>query len=809
MGVFMSFRIDDSNPTIIKIHEFNNTDEESRKSKIKQLSKNILLDQDIKEVEHIQSVVSLISSPLDRQAVCHCLAGKIISPQETKYVNRSKLFENEILDLEKEFSHFCKGMGVDEKIEICLMIPKNNRAGLKLAEVPLKWDKIEIVEALTKYPQTPETIELLLKLSGKPPRSLSRSGRVQLIEALAKYPQTPETVELLLKLVGKDASGRDKAKMMEALAIYPQTPEILKLLPRLFIRKSVEEKVEIMKTLYEQNNDDKIPFILKAIYGPGNRRKDFNINEQYGYGNTALITAAINGDKEIVEVLLNRKDLDINIRNNGGKNALMVADAAGHKDILKLFIDCKDHNFNERQEDGNTPFMSAAAAGRIDIIEMFLNRKDHNIIINERDNEGDTALILAVNKRYKDIVEMLIKKNADLNLTNNNGWTALALATLLGYKEIEEILEKALTPTELLRQKQILRILSVAHSAHLKGISQLHTIGENFAPLAVDLEGAHIHYWLKRMGSATQSISNYLPDLLSSIETKELLELLETGMNPSNQIVLENIKKGRPVLLSTGSRDHEVVVLIWGNLFILCNRGDGSRKNIEVFQFDPNALNNEVLNKISQVPYMDINSYKKLFFEELPSTLQFKQDQFEKDLEQVCNLVPQAVGNCSWASPEAAVWAFFVLRELLDEDLGKLGQFKPITEEQTAKFRESEKFYTWLVFNQMYNLERYLGMRQVRSSENPEKVEKSAKGRKVNVIDYPLVSHALKSIEGLIHQHLKEEMVASKVRRDLHSILARSVSMKIEGVDDLMAKHYFDELRKTIHSENVSPPLLF
>lgn len=62
----MSFRIDENNTTIIKIHEFNNIDEESRKSKIKQLSKNILLDQDIKEVEHIQSVVSLISSPADR-----------------------------------------------------------------------------------------------------------------------------------------------------------------------------------------------------------------------------------------------------------------------------------------------------------------------------------------------------------------------------------------------------------------------------------------------------------------------------------------------------------------------------------------------------------------------------------------------------------------------------------------------------------------------------------------------------------------------------------------------------------------------
>lgn len=730
--------------------------------------------------------------------MCHCLAGKIISSQETKYVNRSKLFENEILDLEKEFSHFCKGMGVDEKIEICLMIPKNNRAGLKLAEVPLKGDKIKIVEALTKYPQTPETVELLLKLSGKPP-TRGLSGRALLIEALAKYPQTPET---------------------------------LKLLPRLFIRKSVEDKVELMKTLCEQNNDDKIPFILRAIYGPGDRRnvlninikdlrgntalisaaisgdkeivevlidrKDLKINEQNNGGNTALIEAVIYGRKDIVEMLLNRKDLDINKRNNRGKTAFMLADAMGDKDILKMLIDCKNHNFN-------ADFITAAAAGRIDIIEIFLNRKDHNIIINERDNEGSTALILAVNKRYKDIVEMLIKRNADLNLTNNNGWTALALATLLGYKEIEEILEKALTPTELLRQKQILRILSVAHSAHLKGISQLHTIGENFAPLAVDLEGARIHYWLKRMGSATQAISSYLPDLLSSIETKELLELFESGMNPSNQIVLENIKKGRPVLLSTGFVDHEVVVLIWGNLFILCNRGGASRKNIEVFQFDPTALNDAVLNKISQVHKMDIKSYKKLFFEELPSTLQFKQDQFEKDLEQVCNLVPQAVGNCTWASPEGAVWAFFVLRELKDEDSGKLGQFKPITEEQTPKFRESEKFYTWLVFNQMYNLERYLGMRQVRSSENPEKAEKSAKGRKVNVIDYSLVSHALKSIEGLIHQHIKEKMVTSKVRRDLHSILARSVSMKIEGVEDLMAKHYFDELRKTIQS----PPLLF
>lgn len=560
-----------------------------------------------------------------------------------------------------------------------------------------------------------------------------------------------------------------------------------------------------------------------------------NIDEGNEDGDSALMLAILKDQKDIAELLIDR-GANINKRNHWGSSPFMLAVIENRKDFVELLID-RGVNIEERNKDGDTPLIAASSRDRKGIAELLLDRGaiidkrnqyggsalkeavingrkdilelliDHGANINERDYKGRSVLIEAVSLGLNDIVELLINKEADLNIQDSGGQTAFVTAALRGHLEISKMLKNALSPIELVRQKEILKILSVAHSTHQAGISLLQTIGESFAPSPINILGANPPYWLKKMSNAIQAITDYHPELFSPEEIKELLQLLETGMNASNLTVQERLQKGLPVLLNTGFVGHTVEVLVWGNYFILCNRGAASRRNIEVYQFEPKALTNEVLDKISESKDMDREFYKELFFEELPSTLGFKlqQDPFEKDLEEICNLEKQTVGNCSWASPETAVWAFLVLKELRGNDSGQLspGPPLPLTEEQIAKFKESKKFYTWLVFNQMYNLERYLGQRQVRASEDSEKVAKSERRRKVNVIDYSLVSRGIKKIEDNLHRHIKDDAIASKVHRDLHTLLAKSLSLKIEGVDELLAKNYFEELKKAIHSDNL------
>ena len=64
--------------------------------------------------------------------------------------------------------------------------------------------------------------------------------------------------------------------------------------------------------------------------------------------------------------------------------------------------------------------------------------KDANV--NLVNNYRRTALMIAARKEHKDIVELLLGKDANVNLANNNGATALMIAAESGHKDIVELL---------------------------------------------------------------------------------------------------------------------------------------------------------------------------------------------------------------------------------------------------------------------------------------------------------------------------------------------------------------------------------
>ena len=98
-------------------------------------------------------------------------------------------------------------------------------------------------------------------------------------------------------------------------------------------------------------------------------------------------------------------------------------------------------NINKKNErDYNrTALLYASIYGYKNIVEILLkNGADINI----QDVNGWTALIFASNHGHKDIVEILLKNGADVNKKIFNGETALMSASNKGYKEIVELLLK-------------------------------------------------------------------------------------------------------------------------------------------------------------------------------------------------------------------------------------------------------------------------------------------------------------------------------------------------------------------------------
>ncbi len=123
-------------------------------------------------------------------------------------------------------------------------------------------------------------------------------------------------------------------------------------------------------------------------------------------GKTALIIASDNNFKKIVEVLVVSKDIDVNLKCNPG---------------------CC------------SPLVNAAEHGYTDIIKLLLaNKADVNAPV----KNGDTALIRAVINGQLEAVKLLVENKADVNKSHGNN-TALAIATEKNYKEIVELLKKA------------------------------------------------------------------------------------------------------------------------------------------------------------------------------------------------------------------------------------------------------------------------------------------------------------------------------------------------------------------------------
>ena len=113
-------------------------------------------------------------------------------------------------------------------------------------------------------------------------------------------------------------------------------------------------------------------------------------------------------------------------------------------------------------------FLEACRAGYIEVIKELIN-KGFN---------PDEGLINAIEKRNKDIVKYLLKKGANANAINNEGYSALSLAVFLDKEEIVELLLE--TGADIHHKKDEALILAA-------GVGRLEIIKLLFS------KGAYIH----------------------------------------------------------------------------------------------------------------------------------------------------------------------------------------------------------------------------------------------------------------------------------------------------------------------------
>lgn len=130
---------------------------------------------------------------------------------------------------------------------------------------------------------------------------------------------------------------------------------------------------------------------------------------------TALMFAALNGNLDVFNVLL-EAGADVNLESGEGETALMYAAGEGHLEMAQILIEKgADVNVQDGGDGGTTSLIRAAAGGHIEIVKLLLaNHAD----VTTQTPYGDTALTIAQDNGYTEIVELI--KKADPHLKKDS-----------------------------------------------------------------------------------------------------------------------------------------------------------------------------------------------------------------------------------------------------------------------------------------------------------------------------------------------------------------------------------------------------
>uniref|UniRef100_I3LCF2 Caskin-1 n=1 Tax=Sus scrofa TaxID=9823 RepID=I3LCF2_PIG len=177
--------------------------------------------------------------------------------------------------------------------------------------------------------------------------------------------------------------------------------------------------------------------------------KKINVNFQDPDGFSALHHAALNGNTELITLLLEAQAA-VDIKDNKGKarmRPLHYAAWQGRKEPMKLVLKAGSA-VNIPSDEGHIPLHLAAQHGHYDVSEMLLQHQSNPCMV---DNSGKTPLDLACEFGRVGVVQLLLSSNMCAALleprpgdaTDPNGTSPLHLAAKNGHIDIIRLLLQA------------------------------------------------------------------------------------------------------------------------------------------------------------------------------------------------------------------------------------------------------------------------------------------------------------------------------------------------------------------------------
>ena len=181
--------------------------------------------------------------------------------------------------------------------------------------------------------------------------------------------------------------------------------------------------------------------LLENGVNPNSRNSDDAIR----YKGASMLYLAARGDYakniEVVSLLL-AAGADVNARGWADFTPLMGASMSKttySTEITRLLLQ-SGAKVNAMDDDGRTALMLAVDSGSMGKVQLLL---EHGANANAATNDGETPLIEAAYLGKIGVARLLIEHGADVNAANKNGITALFLAEKKGYTEIVRMLRAA------------------------------------------------------------------------------------------------------------------------------------------------------------------------------------------------------------------------------------------------------------------------------------------------------------------------------------------------------------------------------